>query len=169
MAKKGNIKARDKAALCFLQDRNLFYENKSMRLHCNSTRKTVDHLATRCDRMLAFDYTRRHNKILRCIYLLKYSSYGLKSSKKIRNHSVQEIVCNEEVEIWLDNRIKTNVKIQCNKPDLFIYDRRRSKITLIEVGITSQDNLQTLETEKLIKYDLFVNELILIYNCKIGM
>ncbi|KAL6121193.1 hypothetical protein NUSPORA_01929 [Nucleospora cyclopteri] len=63
----------------------------------------------------------------------------------IRNYSVQEIVCNEEV----DNRIKTNVKIQCNKPDLFIYDKRRSKIPLIEVGITSQDNLQTVETENM--------------------
>ncbi|KAL6120507.1 hypothetical protein NUSPORA_02757 [Nucleospora cyclopteri] len=125
--------------------------------------KTVDHLATRCDRMLAFDYTKRHNEVLRCIHLLMCLRYGLKSSKKIRNHSVQEIVCNEDVEIRVDNRIKTNVKIQCNKPDLFIYDKRRSKITLIEVGITTQDNLQTLETEKLRKYDLLSNELSLIY------
>ncbi|KAL6120290.1 hypothetical protein NUSPORA_02998 [Nucleospora cyclopteri] len=79
------------------------------------------------------------------IYLLMCLRYSLKSSKKIRNHSVQEIVCNEGV----GNRIKTNVKIQCNKPDLFIYDKRRSKITLIEVGITSQDNLQTVETENI--------------------
>ncbi|KAL6120682.1 hypothetical protein NUSPORA_02549 [Nucleospora cyclopteri] len=73
--------------------------------------KTVDHLATRCDRILAFDYARRYNNIVRCIYLLKYSSYGLKSSKKIRNHSVQEIVCNEKVEIRVDNRIKTSINI----------------------------------------------------------
>ncbi|KAL6120406.1 hypothetical protein NUSPORA_02870 [Nucleospora cyclopteri] len=147
--KKGNIKARDEAALCFLQDRDLFYGNKSNCPHCKSAMKTVDHLATGCDRMLAFDYTRRHNEIVRCIHLLMFLRYGLKSSKKIRNHSVQEIVCNEEVEIRVDNRIKTNVKIRCNKPDFFIYDKRRSKITLIEVGITTQDNLQTLETEKL--------------------
>ncbi|KAL6120329.1 hypothetical protein NUSPORA_02955 [Nucleospora cyclopteri] len=56
--------------------------------------------------------------------------------KKTRNHSVQEIVCNEEVEIRVDNRIKTNVKIQGN-------------MNLIEVGITSQDNLQTVETENM--------------------
>ncbi|KAL6120364.1 hypothetical protein NUSPORA_02915 [Nucleospora cyclopteri] len=99
--------------------------------------------------MLAFDYTRRHNEIVRCIHLLMYLRYGLKSSKKIRNHSVQEIVCNEEIEIRVDNRIKIKVNIQCNKPDLFIYDKRRSKITLIEVGITSQDNLQTVETENM--------------------
>ncbi|KAL6122464.1 hypothetical protein NUSPORA_00505 [Nucleospora cyclopteri] len=108
--------------------------------------------------MLSFDYTKRHNEVLRCIHLLMCLRYGLKSSKKIRNHSVQEIVCNEDVEIRVDNRIKTNVKIQCNKPDLFIHDKRKNLIALIEVGITSQDNLQTVETEKLRKYDLLANE-----------
>ncbi|KAL6122349.1 hypothetical protein NUSPORA_00589 [Nucleospora cyclopteri] len=117
--------------------------------------------------MLSFDYTKRHNQILRCIHLLMCLRYGLKSSKKIRNHSVQEIVCNEDVEIRVDNRIKTNVNIQCNKPDLFIHDKRKNLITLIEVGITRQDNLKTVETEKLRKYDLLANELSLIYKCKV--
>ncbi|KAL6122016.1 hypothetical protein NUSPORA_00970 [Nucleospora cyclopteri] len=108
MAKKGNIKARDKAALCFLQDRNLFYGNKSNYTYCKSAMKTVDHLAIRCDRMLAFDYTRRHNEIVRCIHLLMCLRYGLKSSKKIRNHFEQEIVCNKKIEIRVNNRIKTN-------------------------------------------------------------
>ncbi|KAL6121067.1 hypothetical protein NUSPORA_02078 [Nucleospora cyclopteri] len=53
--------------------------------------------------------------------------------QKKRNHSVQEIICNEEIEIRVDNRIKTNVKIKGN-------------MNLFEVGITSQDNLQTVET-----------------------
>ncbi|KAL6120680.1 hypothetical protein NUSPORA_02551 [Nucleospora cyclopteri] len=39
-------------------------------------------------------------------------------------------------------------------------------ITLIEVGITSQDNLQTLETEKLRMNDLLDIKLSLIYKCK---
>ncbi|TBU10684.1 hypothetical protein CWI38_1610p0010, partial [Hamiltosporidium tvaerminnensis] len=41
------------------------------------------------------------------------------------------------------------------------------KITLIEVGITSQDSLQIVETEKLRKYDLLANELGLIYKCSV--
>ncbi|KAL6120851.1 hypothetical protein NUSPORA_02344 [Nucleospora cyclopteri] len=86
--------------------------------------------------------------------------YGLKSSKKIRNHFVREIVCNEEVEIRVDNRIKTNVKIQCNKPDLFIYDKRRSKSI-------RQNYLQTVETEKLNNYNTLSNKIFLIYTCKV--
>ncbi|KAL6122158.1 hypothetical protein NUSPORA_00823 [Nucleospora cyclopteri] len=60
--KKGNIKAHDKAALCFFQDRNLFYGNKSNCPHYKSAMKTVDHLAIRCDRILALDYIRRTTK-----------------------------------------------------------------------------------------------------------
>ncbi|TBU12346.1 hypothetical protein CWI38_0795p0040, partial [Hamiltosporidium tvaerminnensis] len=46
-------------------------------------------------------------------------------------------------------------------------DKKKNKITLIEVGITSQDSLQIVETEKLRKYDLLANELGLIYKCSV--
>ncbi|TBT97841.1 hypothetical protein CWI36_2684p0010, partial [Hamiltosporidium magnivora] len=59
--------------------------------------------------------------------------------------------------------IKTDVKIRCNRSDIFILDKRQNRITLIEVGITSQDSLQIVETEKLRKYDLLANELGRIY------
>ncbi|TBT98863.1 hypothetical protein CWI36_2195p0010, partial [Hamiltosporidium magnivora] len=100
--------------------------------HCNQSRKTVDHLATRCEKML-----------------------------------VQEILDNEYAEIRVVTRIKTDVKIRCNRPDIFILDKRQNRITLIEVGITSQDSLQIVETEKLRKYDLLENELGLIYKCNV--
>ncbi|TBU10594.1 hypothetical protein CWI38_1659p0010, partial [Hamiltosporidium tvaerminnensis] len=88
--------------------------------------------------------TRRHNELVRYLHLLLLNRYKFKSSKQIRSHSVQEILDNEYAEIRVDTRIKTD-------------------ITLIEVGITSQDSLQIVETEKLRKYDLLANELGLIY------
>ncbi|TBU11353.1 hypothetical protein CWI38_1253p0030, partial [Hamiltosporidium tvaerminnensis] len=83
------------------------------------------------------------------------------------SHSVQEILDNEYAEIRVDTRIKTDVKIRNNRPDIFILDKKKKKITLIEVGITSQDSLQIVETEKLRKYDLLANELGLIYRCSV--
>ncbi|TBU06528.1 hypothetical protein CWI36_0432p0020 [Hamiltosporidium magnivora] len=53
------------------------------------------------------------------------------------DHSVQEILDNEYAEIRVDTRIKTDVKIRNNRPDIFILDKKKNKITLIEVGITS--------------------------------
>ncbi|TBU10052.1 hypothetical protein CWI38_2064p0020, partial [Hamiltosporidium tvaerminnensis] len=100
-------------------------------------------------------------------HLLLLNRYKFKSSKRIRSHSVQEILDNEYAEIRVDTRIKTDVKIRNNRPDIFILDKKKNKITLIEVGITSQDSLQIVETEKLRKYDLLANELGLIYKCSV--
>ncbi|TBU06044.1 hypothetical protein CWI38_2653p0010, partial [Hamiltosporidium tvaerminnensis] len=77
------------------------------------------------------------------------------------------ILDNEYAEIRLDTRIKTDAKIRNNIPKIFILDKKKNKITLIEVGITSQDSLQIVETEKLRKYDLLANELGLIYKCSV--
>ncbi|TBU13695.1 hypothetical protein CWI38_0359p0020 [Hamiltosporidium tvaerminnensis] len=66
----------------------------------------------------------------------------------IRSHSVQEILDNEYAEIRVDIRIKTDVKIRNNRPDIFILDKKKNKITLIE-------------------YDLLANELGLIYKCSV--
>ncbi|TBU07250.1 hypothetical protein CWI39_0345p0010 [Hamiltosporidium magnivora] len=105
--------------------------------NCNQSRKTVDHLATRCEKILGHNYTRRHNEVVRCIHLLLLNKYKFKSSKRIRSHSVQEILYNEYAEIRVDTRIKTDVNIRCNRPDIFVSDKRKNKIPLIEVGITS--------------------------------
>ncbi|TBU12041.1 hypothetical protein CWI38_0925p0010 [Hamiltosporidium tvaerminnensis] len=135
--------------------------------HCGKSGKTVDHLATRCEKMLGHDYTRRHNEVVRCLHLLLLNRYKFKSSKRIRSHSVQEILDNEYAEIRVATRIQTDVKIRNNRPDIFILDKKKNKITLIEVGITSQDSLQIVETEKIGNYDLLANELGLIYKCSV--
>ncbi len=101
------------------------------------------------------------------MYFYLCNKFGIKTSKKIRSHSVQQIVGNKNAEIRVDTRIKTDIKVQCNKPDLFVFDKLNNEITLIEVGITSLTQLQTVEVEKKIKYDLLANEISLIYKAKV--
>ncbi|TBU19287.1 hypothetical protein CWI38_0215p0050 [Hamiltosporidium tvaerminnensis] len=69
----------------------------------------------------------------------------------------QEILYIEYVRVIVDTRIKTDVKIRNNKPDIFILDKKKNKITFIEVA----------ETEKLRKYDLLVHKLDIIYKCSV--
>lgn len=163
---KGNNQARSEATYCFLQDRNVFCGQEGQCPHCRSHRKTVDHLATKCDRMLGFDYVRRHNEVVRCIHLLLCKKYGFKKTRKIRSHSVQEVMSNDRAEIRVDTRISTDIKISHNKPDIFVLDKKKKEILIVEVGITNQDLLTIVENEKLRKYDLLANELGLIYKAK---
>ncbi|KAF7676620.1 hypothetical protein TCON_2670, partial [Astathelohania contejeani] len=165
--KYGNIDPRAEGIYCYIQDRNVFWRDDAIQCqHCGKAKKSIDHLATGCDRMLGHDYTRRHNKVLRCIHLLLANKYGFKKSKKLRSYSVQKVMENERAEIRVDTRIRTNILIKNNRPDIFIYDKKENEIILVEIGITSQDNLQIVETEKKRKYDFLANELGLLYKAK---
>ena len=116
--------------------------------------------------MLRHDYIRKHNKVLKRIHLALCNNYGLRSSRKPRS-PVQEVVANENVEIGTYTRIKTYIKIQHNRPDLFIHDKKKKEITLIEVGTTNLDLSAQVENEKTRNYDLVANELALSYKCKV--
>lgn len=101
--------------------------------------------------MLSFDYTRRHNEVVRYIFTNLTFKYSLRTSKKIRNYSIQVILSYKRVVIKEDTRIPTDVKINANKPDIFIFDMQKNYY-LIEVGITNAKNLQTVELDKSRKY-----------------
>jgi len=116
--------------------------------------------------MLYHDYMRRHNEIVRCIHLLLCNKHGIIKNKRIRSHSVQETVSNQEVTINVDTRAYTNIKIQANKPDIIVFDKRNKQITIIEVGITSQNQLKTVEVEKRRKYEILANHLGQIHKMK---
>ena len=121
--KHGNNPPQLEAKLCLLQDRNIFGGETGMCHHCRGAAKTVDHLATKCDRMLASSYTRRHNEVLKCLHMLVCNKYGLKMSKRIGSHSVQQITENEQAEVRVDTRIRGSIQVKHNRPDIFIYDK----------------------------------------------
>ncbi len=66
---KRNISAKEEAHLCCLQDRNMFDGIPGMCPHCKERTKSVDYLTTQCNRMLGYDYKRRHNEVVKCIHL----------------------------------------------------------------------------------------------------
>ncbi|KAI5169962.1 hypothetical protein PAEPH01_1130 [Pancytospora epiphaga] len=105
--KNRNIHPQDEVRYCYLQDRNMFGGEQTKCSHCKERLKTVDHLATQCDRILCYDYTRRHNEVVRCIHSGLCTKYGVKAHPRMRSHSVQEIVANENV----DTRVRTAIKV----------------------------------------------------------
>ncbi|TBU20350.1 hypothetical protein CWI38_0086p0070 [Hamiltosporidium tvaerminnensis] len=110
--------------------------------YCIKSGKTVDHLATRCEKILGHDYTRLHNEVVRCLHLFS----------NLIGHTVQEILENEHAEIRVDTRIKTDVKIRNNRSDMLIFDKKKNKITFIELEITFQDSFKYTRNDIVTKY-----------------
>ncbi|KAF7670581.1 hypothetical protein TCON_2800, partial [Astathelohania contejeani] len=131
--------------------------------HCGKTKKSIDHLATGCDRMLGHDIREGIMRYLGVFTFYLRISTAFKKSKKLRTHSVQEVMENERAEIWVDTRIRTDILVKNNNPDIFIYDKKENEIILVEVGIASQNNLQVVETEKKKKHVFSANESGLLY------
>ncbi|KAF7680966.1 hypothetical protein TCON_2419 [Astathelohania contejeani] len=73
---------------------------------------------------------------------------------------------NERAEIRVDTRIRTDILIKNNRPDIFIYDKKENKIISVDVIITSQDDLKIVEKKKKWKYGFMANELGLLYKAK---
>ncbi|TBU10974.1 hypothetical protein CWI38_1452p0020 [Hamiltosporidium tvaerminnensis] len=134
-----NIRPRNEAVFCYIQDRNVSWGAEGMCQHCKQSRKTVNHLATRYKKMLGHDYTRRHDEVIRFMHLLLLNKY--------KSHSVQEIFDNQIAEIRIDTRIKTGVKFRKKRLVVFVIDISKKRITLLELR----------------KDDLLANELGLVY------
>ena len=65
------------------------------------------------------------------------NKYSLKSLRKPRSDTAQEIVSNDNVEIGIDSRIQPYAKIQRNRPYLSVHYKERKEVTLVEFGITN--------------------------------
>jgi hypothetical protein len=70
------------------------------------------------------------------------------------------------VHIKIDTPVRTDTYMQHNKPDIVVQDKVKYEIIIVEAGITSQDELQTVEVEKMRKYYKLAKQLGIIYKRK---
>ncbi|KAI2811735.1 hypothetical protein BLOT_002913 [Blomia tropicalis] len=85
--------------------------------------------------------------------------YGITKKRKMKNYKIQSVLSNEHVKIKFDIPIITELRLDHNKPDIMVHDKRARKIWLIEVGTTHKNILSTTETTKARKYESLANEL----------
>jgi len=117
--------------------------------------------------MLYYDYTFRHNEVVRCIHLHLSRKYNFTKIKRLRAYKVSGVIENEYAKIIVDTEIKTDINVQHNRPDIVVYDKKRNEMIFIEVGITNQDILQSVELEKYRKYDILAKEVGRINRCPV--
>jgi predicted transglutaminase-like protease len=58
------------------------------------------------------------------------------------------MIVNSKIKSFFKERIKIDIQIQHNRPDLLVYDKKRKVITLIKGGIANLDILSQVENRK---------------------
>lgn len=48
------------------------------------------------------------------------------------------------MKIRIDIRIRTSMKLEHDRPNIFVYEKEKKIIWIIEIGVTNQDFLQQL-------------------------
>ncbi|KAG0435486.1 Retrovirus-related Pol polyprotein from type-2 retrotransposable element R2DM [Dictyocoela muelleri] len=138
---RGKLNPMTEGNFCNIQDRNvLYYKNKCS--HCKNSSASVDHIATRCEKMLYYDYKKRHDEIVKIIIislLNKHTSKKIKYYKYQKIRSVYEI---DNLKILVDIPIKTDIIIKDNRPDIVVINKQKKQIFFVEVGVTCIDNLK---------------------------
>jgi hypothetical protein len=76
-------------------------------------------------------------------YLCLCRRFGFTCKKRLRDYIMQKKVENNMACIKVDSILKKDVFIKCNRPEIFVFDKRKNSIMLIEVVITSQQNLRS--------------------------
>lgn len=156
--KKGNHNPRQEALMVYLQDRNTCFTKQKCN-YCHKSIGSIDHKATKCPKLLHNEYIRRHNEITKSIHFALARKYGFTKHKKLKDYKMESIIKNQNAKITVELPIKTDIILKEKKPDLVVHDYIENTIYIIEIGISSIDNLVEREIEKLKKYDILAKEM----------
>ncbi|GBE58957.1 reverse transcriptase domain containing protein [Babesia ovata] len=79
--------------------------------------------------------------------------------EKMDAHKIESEVHWKHGWIAYDKTVKTQKIKEYNRPDIIVADRRRNMITIVEIGITNQENLVETENIKRGKYEHLIENL----------
>ena len=147
----GNISPKQEGSLTLLQDRNYFWINKANCDACQAP-MNVDHIATRCTRLVSHEYRRRHDEAVKCIALKLAKNYLMTNSKSTSRFSVGDILDNERARIIFDKPLTVERNIKHNRPDILVFDKMANSAIIFEIGISSFHEYDRTENEKFEKY-----------------
>ena len=121
---------------------------------CNKQVETVAHLASGCGELAQLEYKRRHDRMGLRVYWELCRKYGIKCSEKWYEECPDEVrksVCGE-YEIWWDRPVQTPKRLEHNRPDVIVIDKRRKHWTIIDFSVPSDRNVLKKEEEKVAHY-----------------
>jgi hypothetical protein len=110
--------------------------------------ETNEHLISGCTAIANTDYLLRHDNVAKIIHQQLAKKY-----KSISDHvpyckyDPANVIENNKVKKYWDREIHTDVKINVNRPDLILYNKEKSEVTIIDVAIPLTSNIQKTYNE----------------------
>ena len=102
-------------------------------------------LISGCPKLAQKQYKRRLDNVTRRVYLELYKKHGLESSDKWYEHTPAEVLENDEVELYWDLTIQTDMTVAHNRPDISLVEKATRKWKIIDIAVPSDFSVVTTE------------------------
>jgi hypothetical protein len=118
-------------------------ENDKCR-NCEIQAEIIEHVISGCTAIANTDYLRRHDNVAKIIHQQLAEKYNLVNDHvPYYKYDPANVIDNNKVKIYWDREICTDVKINANRPDLILYNKEKSQVTITDVARPLTSNIQT--------------------------
>ena len=159
---KSNLRPETESLICSAQEQALatnYVRSEIWKQKCNPTcrlcgekNETVSHVISGCKILAGTKYTTRHDRIGTYIHWSILKDIGVEVSDEWYKHIPKTTVQYKDTTIMWDKEILTDKKVQANRPDITIHDRKKQSAILIDVSVPNDKNIIAKTAEKLMKY-----------------
>ena len=135
---------------------------------CDERDETVAHIVSECSQLAQNDYKKcRHDKIAAIIHWNYCKKFGFACTEKYYEHFVEtkmKVLENDEVKLLWDFSIQTEKRIEHNKPDIVVLDKKQKSCLIIDVACPFDTRIKKKEQEKIEYYNDLKYEILKCWN-----
>ena len=102
-------------------------------------------------------YKRRHDNVATRVQWELCKKHGLESSDRWYEHTPADVMENDEVELYWDLNIHTDMTVAHNRPDILV-EKAIRKWTIIDIDVPADFNVVRKEDWKVDKYQDVASE-----------
>ena len=136
---------------------------------CGERDETVSHIVSECKELAQNDYKKaRHDKVAAILHWQMCQTYGFPTTKSYEHFVDKEMAVleNEKVKLLWNFSIQTEIKIDHNKPDLVLLDKKEKICYVIDVACPFDTRVEK-EKEKFEHYTDLKHELLKVWNMEV--
>ena len=119
---------------------------------CKSAPESVQHIINGCTPLAQTEYKTRHDRVACRLHWEVCKKQGLEHGTKWYEHVPQSCQENENVKVLWDMTFYTDKRLQHNRPDISIFDKKKRTWKLIDVAVPYDTNILSTEIVKVERY-----------------
>ena len=102
----------------------------------------------------------RHNKIAQVLHWEMCNCYGFKRSDRWHNYAIQPVLKNENHKILWDFNIQTDHKLEHNRPDIVVIEKKSRKAWIYDIACPFETRVIHKENKKVERYQDLKREMV---------